>query len=349
MDYLNRSFPRAFAGYLIMRPSRQRSMLYVDIVTPCVAFVLTARHHWLSSPSRQSQADSPLGPPELLAQTAVWLIILIGILAFGVLAYLGHRWRLRYLKAGQRKLEQLIAERTEQLRLSDAKNKAILQALPDAIFRLGSDGTYLEFYSGSDFRSLVPPQEFLGKRITEVLPPALAQSVQEYVNRAHQTREAQSFQYELSLDGNLGCFEAHVVAWEHGESLAVVRDITARKQTEKTLRDLESFRLIAEASPIAIGISRLPDGMMLYANHHVEQILGIPNQELIGRAAPSVTAPSKRMLSPARLASVALVTRGMRPVKFAASRHGTSTLRTYPASIDSGRASRPSAPGAYPS
>ncbi|MGH7496432.1 MAG: PAS domain S-box protein [bacterium] len=231
------------------------------------------------------QAHSPFGLPEVLSSPAVWLII-IGMLTFGVLAYQGYRWRLRYLEARQRKLEQLISERTEQLRLSDAKNRAILQALPDAIFLIGADGTYLEFFSASVFRTVVPPQEFLGKKVSEVLPLAIAQSTHDAIAQAQQTRLTQSFQYELGNSDNPRFFEACIVALENGESLAIVRDITARKHAEKTLRDLEYFRMIAETSPIAMAISRLSDGVILYANHHVEQILGLPNYAIVGRKAP---------------------------------------------------------------
>jgi PAS domain S-box-containing protein len=232
-----------------------------------------------------NNAITPFGLPEVLSHPIVRIIVL-GILLLGLLAYQGYRWRLRYLKARQSKLEHLIAERTEQLRLSDAKNRAILQALPDAIFRIDSEGTYLEFFSSSGFRTIVPSKEFLGKKFSEVLPPELAQLKQDYITRAQQTRQTQSFQYETRDNGSPEYFETCIVALDEGESLAIVRDITARKQTEKTLRDLESFRLIAEASPIAMAITRLSDGVIIYANHHVEQILGIPIREIIGRKAP---------------------------------------------------------------
>src|SRR5262245_10994909 len=267
------------------RLPRQKTLKSVDIVTPLGILFLSPPSQTQTLTALHLKVPTPFDLSESLFHTDTWSII-IGILTFAVLVYQGYRWSLQYLEDKQRKLEQLIAERTEQLRLSDAKNKAILQALPDVIFRIGSDGTYLEFFSGSDFNSLVPPQKVLGKMISEVLPPAPARAVYDHIDRAHQTKETQSFQYELCRNGSSEYYEACVVALEHGESLAVVRDITARKQTEETLRDLESFRLIAEASPIAMGISRLSDGVILYANRQVEQILGLSNRELIGRKAP---------------------------------------------------------------
>lgn len=229
-------------------------------------------------------ASADLSLPPHFYQTHWFAALCLFLL--GLTIYRGYRWRLHYLQARQAQLEKLIAKRTKQLRLSDARNKAILQVLPDAIFRLGPAGTFLEYFPGHDFEPHVPPQEFLGKKIDEVLPSPLVRQFKHFAGLARQTRQMQFFEYELAVAEKTRQFEAYIVTFEKNETLAIVRDITARKQAEKTARDFECFRLIAEASPIALAMTRIRDGVILFANRHIEQILGVSIRELIGRRAP---------------------------------------------------------------
>ncbi len=210
----------------------------------------------------------------------------LGVFLLGFTIYQGYRWRLQYLQARQARLERLIARRTKQLRLSDARNRAILQALPDAIFRLSPERIFLEYFPAHVAEPHLTPEKFLGKKVEEVLPVTLAHQLNHFITVAQQAKQMQSFEYELALAGNLRHFESYIVALENQETLVIVRDISARKEAEKTLRQFEYFRLIAEASPIALAMTRIRDGVIIFANRHLEQILGVPIDEVIGRKAP---------------------------------------------------------------
>ncbi len=208
-----------------------------------------------------------------------WFALLAGLL-LSLTVYGGYRWRLQHLEVKQTRLEQLIAERTAQLRASDAKNKAILQALPDAIFRLSRQRNFLEFFAAPHFKTYTSPQEFLGKSITDILPAPIAHIINRAIDRAHQTGQMQVVDYELPTAGQVLHFEAYLVSSENEETLAIVRDITARKLAEKTVREFEAFRLIAEASPIAMTVTRWSDGAILFANQHVARLLAVPREKM---------------------------------------------------------------------
>ena len=64
----------------------------------------------------------------------------------------------------------------EALRESEQRNAAMLQAIPDMIFRLDAKGIYLDFVRAAHFDPVTPPETFMGKRMDEVLPAEVAQA-----------------------------------------------------------------------------------------------------------------------------------------------------------------------------
>ena len=53
-----------------------------------------------------------------------------------------------------------------------------------------------------------------------------------------------------------------------------------------TNRSDEQLRVLLEASPIPLIISRVSDGKILYANKHLGELVGLMPDELIGRETP---------------------------------------------------------------
>ena len=121
------------------------------------------------------------------------------------------------------------------LRASQQKNQALLNAIPDLMFRISREGIFREYKSNSDSGLLMPPEEFLGKRLDEVLPQDVALQAMHYVKRALQTGEMQSFEYQLMMTDTTYYYEARIAACGADEVLAIVRDISERKESEKEI------------------------------------------------------------------------------------------------------------------
>lgn len=67
--------------------------------------------------------------------------------------------------------------------------------------------------------------------------------------------------------------------------VALSFEIGERRRAEETLYENEARqRQILEAMPVAIVLSRMEDGTILYANHHAGSLFGLPVAELIGRS-----------------------------------------------------------------
>ena len=52
---------------------------------------------------------------------------------------------------------------------SEARNQALLRAMPDLMFVLSPEGVYLDCHYRDESELLIPPQQFLGRNVDEVL------------------------------------------------------------------------------------------------------------------------------------------------------------------------------------
>lgn len=117
---------------------------------------------------------------------------------------------------------------------SDSVTRAMLQAMPDMMFRIRRDGTYVGFM-GPPEAPLVRPYDFIGKRVSDVLPAGVVAGVQEAIEHAITDREVATATYELDYPEGRRVFEARVAAIDDEEVIAVVRDITAHFRRNEEL------------------------------------------------------------------------------------------------------------------
>lgn len=140
-----------------------------------------------------------------------------------------------------------VTERTKaetELLESERRSKALLNALPDLLFEFDAAGKILA-YTGQQEDLYATPSKFVGRAVEEVLPPSLARRAQEAIGRTLMTGEVQQFEYHLPIRGKDRFFEARLAPSGKDTVLALVRDITKRKQAEANLAQLNDLlRLI---------------------------------------------------------------------------------------------------------
>ncbi|MBD2076600.1 PAS domain S-box protein [Phormidium sp. FACHB-592] len=124
----------------------------------------------------------------------------------------------------------------EALYESEATNRALINAIPDLLFRIQQDGTYLNIQRSKHFRVINPDQLAIGTTVNNSLPPALAEQRMHYVHQALNTGELQIYEQELVVDDELKHEEVRIVPCQEHEVMAMVRDITARKRGEEALQ-----------------------------------------------------------------------------------------------------------------
>ncbi|MFX1563420.1 MAG: PAS domain S-box protein, partial [Promethearchaeota archaeon] len=126
------------------------------------------------------------------------------------------------------------------LRASEEQQRALLKAIPDMMFQLNRQGIFLIYKGYSEEDLYVPPDQFIGKNIHDVLPQTLAEQTMYHVKQAFLTGEVQRFEYQLATRDELRDWEARLVVSGEDSVLAIVREITERKQVENILREARS-------------------------------------------------------------------------------------------------------------
>jgi PAS domain S-box-containing protein len=131
-------------------------------------------------------------------------------------------------------------QRAEQsLRESEERSRAILRAIPDSIFLLDSDYTYLDCQPRSSCQAKIPHGNLIGKNMRDVLPPELAEKFVRSFQKVSKSGEPQLVEYDRRVNGQMRYSEARVVFTSDRKFLVVVRDITERRLAEEALRNRE--------------------------------------------------------------------------------------------------------------
>ncbi|MFP4331559.1 MAG: response regulator [Spirochaetaceae bacterium] len=115
---------------------------------------------------------------------------------------------------------------TEELRAAKARSDALLEALPDMMFLFSRDGVIEDFRAGLSPKLREPPQGFLGKPLSEALPPELVEVTTERIEKVITTGKLNLRRYSMDLDGEISHFESRMVPCGDNAALSVVRDVS---------------------------------------------------------------------------------------------------------------------------
>jgi len=133
-------------------------------------------------------------------------------------------------------LDKVMKEKSQALEsvaLSEAKARALLNAIPDLMFRVSSNGIITDYHAPDPAELLIPPEEFLGKKIDKVMPSHVVSAYYQAILNLPGLTRSSIFEYLLHMpDGSERTYEALVSATGIGDYLLIVRNITIRKEAE---------------------------------------------------------------------------------------------------------------------
>jgi PAS domain S-box-containing protein len=120
----------------------------------------------------------------------------------------------------------------ESLIKSENSARALLDAMPDLMFKINSEGVFLDYKSEKE-NFVYQTESIIGLKIRDIMPPDFADLVEQKMRQVFQTGEMQLYEYNLLLPTKgIREFEARMVNCSFDEVVIVVRDITERKKTE---------------------------------------------------------------------------------------------------------------------
>jgi PAS domain S-box-containing protein len=175
-------------------------------------------------------------------------------------------------------------EAQEARKKSEDDVRALLNATTDIVFLMGKSGDILAANESAGKAYHAPPGELIGKRVYDLLPPALRELGMSKAAEAIQTGEPVRFEAEWRgkyLDHSL-----YVILDEQGQVARIavyVRDVTRRKQMEAMVREAEEkYRKIYENATEGI-FQATTDGRFISVNPSFARIHGFESPEEVVR------------------------------------------------------------------
>lgn len=203
-------------------------------------------------------------PPE--SPVSGWLVqALVGVAACASL-----------LAAGVFFLRRRVQRAVHALTATNRQLHATLKAIPDLMFELDAEGTYLAVQATQEELLAAPMAELVGKRIDEVLPAAAAAVVHATIFKALSIGHASGEIMELDLPDGMHWFELSAARKDAaaGEVPSVVllsRDVSQRVRDQAKIERLADFDHLT-GLPNRVQLQRLFGNALVRAQRHAVKL-----------------------------------------------------------------------------
>ncbi len=176
---------------------------------------------------------------------------------------------------------RILRKKEEENIKTGLRNKAMLTALPDMFFHLDKNGIFLDYHVHKEDLLYVRSEDFLYKKITDVMPLDIAQKTIEITKEVLESGKILSFEYDLQLGNEMKSYEARFSTFDKNSVIVLTRDITEKKALHKShLKFLEKFKSLTEN--LNVGVYRttaVHKGRFIEANPALIKMFGFNNKE----------------------------------------------------------------------
>ena len=133
----------------------------------------------------------------------------------------------------RKRAEEALARRTSEL-------EAIFRAFPDIYFWVDAEERIIDYKAGAIADLYVSPEEFLEKRMQDVLPPDVGERMHAAIQQVFTTGTSAALEYWLPMRDGKQAFEARLLPLPGNQVLFVMRNITPRKWAEEEIERLNT-------------------------------------------------------------------------------------------------------------
>lgn len=143
-----------------------------------------------------------------------------------------------------------------ELKQRESYLSSLLKTIPDLMFVLSRDGTYLDYHA-DEANLLRSPKQFIGRNVGDVMPEPIAKLQMEAIEEAITQRKLVEFRYSLPAGGEEYHYTARIVAFGIDKVIAMITDITdsvknlnqikalLRKEEEQNLRLINFTHIVS--------------------------------------------------------------------------------------------------------
>ena len=174
----------------------------------------------------------------------------------------------------------------QALRSAEARNRALLEANPDVLFRIDADGHYLDLAVSSSAKFPYTREEIVGRNVRELFDEDFAEEHQRRVRKAIETGETQVWECRMSVGHDDIDLEARFVRSGDREVVVTVRDITELLGLQRELVFLQERErrrigfdlhddLGQELTGISLGLEALAQRLAREESPHVQEVLNL--------------------------------------------------------------------------
>jgi PAS domain S-box-containing protein len=121
-----------------------------------------------------------------------------------------------------------------ELRASERRSRALLEAIPDSMFRISRDGRILDYRVEPPIKLFRPEEGMIGSHVYDSdFPREITDRNMALGAKALDTGELQVHEYQVEINGEARDQEARITRSGSNEFLLIVRDVTERKRQEQ--------------------------------------------------------------------------------------------------------------------
>ena len=189
------------------------------------------------------------------------------------------------------KLETKHKQEGESLKECYCKLNSIFSSFTDLVFVLDRESRFTELYVPSE-KLYVSPEEFIGKRHSEVMPAYIDKLFAKAFNR-NKKEEVAEYEYPLEIAGKKQWYSAKLsplfIDGEFTGAVAVVRNISEHKRVYQQLKESEErYRSLVDlGGKVGVAVVMLQDtdkgeGIQTFISDEWSRITGYSKEELLG-------------------------------------------------------------------
>jgi len=170
-------------------------------------------------------------------------------------------------------------EAIEALKKSEENLRITLSTIPDLLFKINRDGIYTDFLSEHNDSNNTPSGRIIGASLNDFFPNSISKQIHDSILKCIETRELQTIEYPIFVNGKLQFFESRMVAADMDQVFCLARDITDKKKAEEKINMLaQTITNVRECISITNS-----ENEIIYVNPAFLKTYGYTEDEIIGK------------------------------------------------------------------